>query len=86
MQGQNNFMNLKLDLKKAYDRIKWSFIMETLEILQIPVNTSNFMKKCSSTTSMTINWNGATTNCFDVTRGPRNIYPIYAYLFVLNLE
>ena len=34
--GPKGHMALKLDLDKAYDRLEWSFIKETLEFFQIP--------------------------------------------------
>ena len=34
--GPKGRVALKLDLEKAYDRLKWSFIQETLEFLQNP--------------------------------------------------
>ena len=33
---RNGNVAIKLDLEKVYDRLKWSFIKETLEFFQLP--------------------------------------------------
>lgn len=35
-KGKKAFMALKIDLEKAYDRLRWSFIRETLELVGFP--------------------------------------------------
>lgn len=52
MKGKQGFMMLKLDLEKAYDRLEWGFVMETLEKLGIPRGlcavgkvTNDFLRK-----------------------------------------
>lgn len=36
MRGKKGFTILKLDLEKTYDRVEWSFVDYTLELLNIP--------------------------------------------------
>lgn len=36
MTGKKRFMVVKLDLAKAYDKMEWSFIKDSLEILNFP--------------------------------------------------
>lgn len=68
-------MIIKLDLEKAYDRMEWSFILESLELLHIPAPIINL-----------INWNGNKSESFSASRGLRQGGPISPYLFVLALE
>lgn len=36
VRGRKGFMILKLDLEKAYDRLEWSFVMNSLHCLGLP--------------------------------------------------
>lgn len=51
-------MIIKLDLEKAYDRLEWNFINETLDSAGFPFNIINLVMNCLNSASLCINWNG----------------------------
>ena len=59
-QGQRNrkIMLIKVDLEKAYDRLSWDYIRDTLEKVGLPTYWVRNIMKCEETSSMTIAWNG----------------------------
>lgn len=76
-------MGLKLDMSKAYDRLEWIFVENTLVSMGFPHNlTSLNMKSLSSVTyQMLINGNPSTP--FTPPRGTRQEDPLSPYLFIL---
>ena len=50
-------MAIKVDLEKAYDRLKWDFIRNTLMEMRIPQNLVDVIMMCITTCSMRILWN-----------------------------
>ena len=68
-KGKKGWMAIKIDLEKAYDRLKWSFINETLEDIQMPhLHVHGFMW-CVTTCSLSILWNEEPTKRFRPMRG-----------------
>ncbi|KAK9028323.1 hypothetical protein V6N11_068130 [Hibiscus sabdariffa] len=85
-KSEKPWMALKVDLEKAYDRIGWSFIEETLHELGIPVQFISWVMYCVSSVSMQIIWNGDLSKGFRPTCGIRQGDPLSPYLFVLCME
>jgi hypothetical protein len=68
---EKKFMILKIDLKKAYDRIKWSFIRDMLILLNITNHIWELIRRYISSASVSINWNGEPTSSLNSSRGLR---------------
>lgn len=84
--GKTGFMAIKVDLEKAYDRLNWSFIFDTLKQTGLPLNLSRLIMECVTSPSMNILWNGEITEKFFPGRGIRQGDPLSPYIFVLCIE
>ena len=59
--GAMGWMAIKLDLEKAYDRLRWDFIHETIRRMKLPDSLAAVIMNCISTCSVNILWNGEPT-------------------------
>ncbi|KAL8128488.1 hypothetical protein V2J09_017643 [Rumex salicifolius] len=84
--GRKGWFIMKLDLEKAYDRLRWDFIEDTLRDTGIPDCWVQWIMECVSSPSMRVLWNGELTEPFTLTRGVRQGDSISPYHFVLCLE
>ncbi|XP_025630405.1 uncharacterized protein [Arachis hypogaea] len=80
------WMAIKSDLEKAYDRIKWSFIKDTLMDIGLLTHIINLILSCISAAKMRILWNGEELGEFSPTRGIWQGDPISPYIFVLCIK
>ncbi|KAH9772083.1 reverse transcriptase domain-containing protein [Citrus sinensis] len=67
--GKKGLMAIKIDLEKAYDRLNWNFIHETLMELALPFDLVHLIMECITSTRMNILWNGELTGDFSPSRG-----------------
>jgi hypothetical protein len=54
-------MVFKLDLEKAYDRVNWSFLKDTLEMFHFPQHIISLIMFGISSSFNSILWNGSKT-------------------------
>jgi hypothetical protein len=79
-------MVFKLDLDKAYDRVNWNFLKDTLVKFKFPPIIISLIMFGITSASNKILWNGSKTDTFIPTRGLRQGDPLSPYLFVLCME
>jgi hypothetical protein len=75
------WMVIKIDLEKAYDRLKRSFINETLTNIELPQQFIDItLQFISNSPSMRILWNGEALEEFHPSIGIRRENPFSLYL------
>ena len=60
---------LKVDLRKAFDSVRWDFVIATLRGLNIPSKFINWISQCLTTPSFSILVNGQSCGYFKSTQG-----------------
>ena len=85
-KGKTGYMIIKINLEKAYDRLKWEFMEDVLKEIDIPPFIRKVIMNCITTPLTNVLWHGLKMEGFKTSRGIRQDDPISPYLFVLCME
>lgn len=86
MWSKTGFVGLKLDMSKAYDRVKWQFLEVAMHRLGFARRWIKLIMACVQTVSYSVIVNGSPVGRIKPSRGIRQGDPISPYLFLLCAE
>lgn len=77
---------LTIDFEKAFDSLRWSFILKALEAFGFGEKLRSYVKTMYSDISTTVINNGFTSSWFSPQKGVRQGCPLSPYLFIISVE
>lgn len=77
---------IKVDLKKPYDYLEWSFLETVMLEMGFHLQFVRWVMKCVTTVSFSILLNGKPTPLFQAKKGLRQGDPMSPFLFALGME
>lgn len=79
-------MVLKLDMKKAYDRVNWYFLDGVLEKIGFEAKWREWVMECITTPKFLVLVDGEQSGYFNSKKGLQYGDPISPYLFIIMIE
>lgn len=78
--------DIEVDLMKAYDTVKWKFLLATMKLMGFPQKFMKWIENCVKTASFLLNLNGSLIGYFNNQRGPRQGDLVSSNLFLIAME
>lgn len=85
-KARKGLVIIKIDLEKAYDRLEWDFIEETMRDAGLPQSLVLVIMKMVSSGSCRLIWNGEMTDALRPSRGLKEDDPLSPYLLILFMK
>ncbi|KAG7576912.1 hypothetical protein ISN45_Aa03g012390 [Arabidopsis thaliana x Arabidopsis arenosa] len=79
-------ITLKVDISKAFDSVRWDFLLSSLQAYKVPPVFVNWIRACVCFPSFSVSINGVTSGFFKGKTGLRQGDPLSPILFVMVMN